>query len=164
MSKNNHAVNLLSQHTHIFNCPVCHHRELFVDERSLVCPHGHRFDLSKHGYIHLCLQSAATKYDKSMFAARQMLSQSGLFEPLAEAIATRIVKGLEPRAEHDTLKILDAGCGEGSHLERIHSLVCRNAALPTLGIGIDLAKRVLPPRQRAIRSFYGALAIWPIHH
>jgi len=139
VSKNNYAVNLLSQHSHIFSCPVCRY-ELFVDERSLICPHGHRFDLSKHGYVHLCLQAAGTKYDKSMFAARRMLSQTGLFEPLAEAIATRIVKDLEPRAEHDTLKILDAGCGEGWHLERIHSLVRQNAAQPTLGIGIDLAK------------------------
>lgn len=71
-----------------------------------------------------------------------MLSRAGLFEPLAEAVATRIGKRLEAVEGHDRFKILDAGCGEGSHLERVHSLLQQNAVLPTptLGVGIDLAK------------------------
>ena len=104
-----------------------------VDHSRLVCTENHSFDLSKQGYVNLAPQAHVTKYDKSLFEARKTVIDSGFFNPLLDYMTTIISSELGNQQQS---VILDAGCGEGSHLYKILSQLAGNVA----GVGIDLAK------------------------
>ena len=103
------------------------------DKSRLVCTDNHSFDLSKNGYVNLAPQAHMTKYDKSLFEARKTVMSSGFFNQVLEFITHKVREHIEGREQ---AFILDAGCGEGTHLSAIRS------QLPgkTTGVGIDLAK------------------------
>ncbi|MBS4205648.1 methyltransferase domain-containing protein [Bacillus sp. FJAT-49754] len=103
------------------------------NDHTLICIKGHSYDLAKKGYIHMLAQSINTKYDKALFHSRQKIAESGFFHPLVETIGKLIEK--EIGQNHGTA-ILDAGCGEGSHLAQIQDYV----ASDTIGFGADISK------------------------
>jgi 23S rRNA (guanine745-N1)-methyltransferase len=95
-------------------CPVreCH-LALAREERRVVCPRGHSFDVARSGYVNL-LQPQDRRSKKpgdtaEAIAARRRLHDRGVTGPLLEAIA-----GMTGAAPEDVL--LDAGCGEGFYL------------------------------------------------
>jgi len=106
---------------------------IMEDKSRLVCTDNHSFDLSKNGYVNLAPQAHVTKYDKSLFEARKTVMSSGFFNQVLEFITHKVRVHIEGREQ---AFILDAGCGEGTHLSAILS------QLPgkTTGVGIDLAK------------------------
>lgn len=118
---------------HLFRCPICSENMVFLEQSRLVCTANHSFDLSKQGYVNLALQAHATKYDKSLFEARKEIIDNGFFTPLLELIASQILNPLEQAASP---AVIDAGCGEGSHLSNLLSRLPDTVA----GVGIDLAK------------------------
>jgi len=141
----------LAQHHTLLRCPLCAQELKLVEGQSLVCANRHCFDLAKHGYVNLLTHPVKTKYAKEMFTSRQALSQSGFFEPLDRRLAQIIVQSVcnaQPRHSqhnfsHRTFKVLDAGCGEGSHLARIEYWVNQDddfAAWEMVGVGVDIAK------------------------
>lgn len=114
-------------------CPICATNMELVEQSHLVCKENHSFDLSKQGYVNLAPQAHMTKYDRSLFGARKTIIDSGFFNPLLDRITTLITGQLQ--AADDSV-IIDAGCGEGSHLSSVLSRFPKNVT----GVGIDLAK------------------------
>lgn len=117
----------------IFQCPICSSPMKVVDCQSLICSQNHCFDIAKHGYVNLLSHSVKTKYSNSMFKARKALFRKGFFEPLQERISQ-----LMP-VKNDQIKVLDAGCGEGSHLSGIHQKIGEKTN-GFFGVGIDISK------------------------
>ncbi|MCM3703168.1 putative RNA methyltransferase [Paenibacillus macerans] len=129
-----------AEYEQLFICPICSGRMAVDHLKSLICSQGHCFDLAKPGYVHLLPRAAkATKYDGRLFEARQLLHERGYFEPLISALCAEIANRL-PALAPDKPVIMDAGCGEGSHLSAIlHKLGAGPLGAP-LGIGIDISK------------------------
>ncbi|MBN6189043.1 methyltransferase domain-containing protein [Aneurinibacillus sp. BA2021] len=110
-----------------------------MDHASLVCSGRHTFDFAKQGYINLLTHPLKTKYDKKLFTARRnLIIESGLFTPLTRTVAEMIIH----HRQHDQAitRMLDAGCGEGSHLVTVCDQVSAHFAQPITGVGIDIAK------------------------
>ncbi|MCR8980676.1 methyltransferase domain-containing protein [Brevibacillus laterosporus] len=128
--------NLISEYEGIFRCPVCMNQMRMVHRKSLLCTKGHCFDLSKHGYINLLTRASNTKYSKQMFKSRRAICKGGFFEPLIEIISKKIMTETSKKR----INILDAGCGEGSHLSSIQEKISQDTALNPLGVGIDISK------------------------
>lgn len=117
----------------LFRCPICSTNMTLIEQSRLICEENHSFDFSKQGYVNLAPQAHTTKYDKALFEARQTIIASGFFNPLLERITVLIKNQL---AGVETPAIVDAGCGEGSHLSTLLSNLPEHVA----GVGIDLAK------------------------
>ncbi|MEC0240940.1 methyltransferase domain-containing protein [Paenibacillus dokdonensis] len=131
---------LMAEYEHIFRCPVCSRPMKMNCESSLTCTANHNFDLSKEGYIHLLLKTRPTKYDKELFAARKLIHASGYFDPLLDGLADMISGGIAQQATKRPLSILDAGCGEGSHLASLQRKLSFLLHPDILAVGADLSK------------------------
>ena len=102
----------------IFRCPLCK-AELLKQERSFKCEHGHSFDISAEGYVHLLpankMNSKIPGDSKEMAASRSAFLDKGYYEPLLKELEQTILelsKGEEPA-------MLDCGCGEGYYTSNI---------------------------------------------
>ena len=89
------------------------HEPLAREERRLVCPRGHSFDVARSGYINL-LQPQERRSKQpgdtaDAVAARRRLHDRGVTAPLLDAIAEMANVG----GGDD---VLDAGCGDGFYL------------------------------------------------
>ncbi len=110
----------------------------FIKTNSLLCQNKHNFDISKDGYINLLVKQVRSDYNKKLFKSRKIMIQSGFFDPMLRVISDLIIEG-NLNISISKINILDAGCGEGSHLINIISnLEKRNIC--SLGIGIDISK------------------------
>jgi 23S rRNA (guanine745-N1)-methyltransferase len=138
----------------LFQCPLCR-ESMETDLLSFVCARGHRFDLSKNGYLNLLPHADQSIYSKDLFSARAKVCRAGFFDPLLDRITEEI---LCRRPDAQGLRILDAGCGEGSHLIRILQRLERqwdssddSAAFGSpVAVGIDISKEGI--RQAAART------------
>lgn len=110
-------------------CPNCG-AHLNANDSSLVCEHGHCFDISKEGYVNLLLPNMKkTKEpgdDKVMISARQKFLNKGYFSKLKNEIEKTI---LDFQAE----TVLDAGCGTGYYANTLWRMGVNV-------IGIDISK------------------------
>lgn len=99
-------------------CPNCFHDLSPVDERTLGCDSGHRFDRSKHGYVTLLPPKAPRTIgdDPAMLRARAELLGSGAYSPISDAI-NDVVRGVAATsaAPDDVLRVADLGCGTGHY-------------------------------------------------
>ncbi|MGW4930512.1 methyltransferase domain-containing protein [Agromyces sp. NPDC004153] len=95
-------------------CPNCLLDLDPVDERTLGCETGHRFDLSKHGIVTLLPPKAPRTVgdDRAMLDARAALLDSEAYAPIATAIADAVGSAGTDRGT-DALRIADLGCGTG---------------------------------------------------
>lgn len=120
----------------IFRCPICEERMQLVEFKSMICPHRHTFDLSKHGHLNLAVQPSNSLYTKELFQARhRILTESAMYTRLHQTLQTLIEQ--EAGAAQESCLIADMGCGEGSHL---NSILSASKAPNLYGIGLDLAK------------------------
>jgi 23S rRNA (guanine745-N1)-methyltransferase len=123
----------------MFKCPICDSSMKVFELKSLVCVNDHTFDFTKQGYINLLTHPLKTKYGKELFESRRnLIAESGFFEPLCEAIAETIKK--QAVLKNEPLFILDSGCGEGSHLSNICDRVRADFHETVTGVGIDISK------------------------
>jgi 23S rRNA (guanine745-N1)-methyltransferase len=95
-------------------CPVRDCQQPSVrEERRVVCPRGHSFDIARSGYINLLQpQDRRSKQPGDTTAAlagRSRLHDLGVTEPLLHAIADVV-------AASQSDIVLDAGCGDGFYL------------------------------------------------
>ena len=101
----------------IFCCPSCQ-KPLCREERRLVCPAGHSFDVARSGYVNLLLsQQTGRKHhgdDKRMVKARSAFLERGYYDPMRQEL---IKQGLA--AARQGMTVLDAGCGEGYYLSQL---------------------------------------------
>lgn len=127
LSKRAMSIHLMAKNEQLFACPICSNAMTISEEGKMSCVNEHSFDVAKQGYINLMHRPATTMYSKELFEARQAIIVSGLYDELQQQIAA-LIDGEQPI-------ILDTGCGEGSHLQRIVAL--KDGAV---GVGIDIAK------------------------
>src|SRR5450759_5316775 len=128
----------------ILLCPVrgCH-MGLAREERRLLCPRGHSFDVARSGYVNL-LQPQERRSKQpgdtvAAVAARRRLHDRGVTEPLLRAIAEIIV------ASPSDI-VLDAGCGDGVYLGSLARQIGFGAC------GVDIS---LPAVDAAARRYLG---------
>jgi len=138
MNKKTKSAQFIKKFEHIFQCPICSTSMEIIDLKSFVCMNKHTFDIAKQGYVNVMTYSPSTKYDKELFESRKTIIDEGFFEPLHKTMSELINHGAG--LEGKTLKILDAGCGDGSHLVRINEAICSSSNAGVIGIGIDIAK------------------------
>ncbi|WP_248924606.1 putative RNA methyltransferase [Paenibacillus hamazuiensis] len=141
-----------AENADLFRCPICCGLMKVHERKSLRCARGHCFDISKHGYVNLLPRPVKTKYDKTMFDSRKIISQAGFFQPLDALITEQIVRYLG--RGRDNINILDAGCGEGSHLAFLQDAIRRETGASVLGMGIDISKEAV---SLAARQYPGSL-------
>lgn len=137
VKKKDRAAELIRADQRIFKCPVCSGSMAMENHNSLICGKGHCFDLSRTGYLNLLASRGNTVYSKELFESRRQVCLNGFFDPLIEELGKIILKysvssGIERPA------ILDAGCGEGSHLSSLSRRI-RGSVNCSL-FGTDIAK------------------------
>src|SRR5258708_2863189 len=119
------------------------HMALAREERRLLCPRGHSFDVARSGYINLLQpQERRSKHpgdDVAAVAERRRLHDRGVTEPLLQAIA-------EILAASPGDIVLDAGCGDGFYLGALASQTGFDAH------GVDIS---IPAVDAAARRFPG---------
>jgi len=113
-------------------CPVRHcHLPLAREERRLLCPRGHSFDIARSGYINLLQpQERRSKHPgdtPAALRARRRLHDQGVTAPLLHAVAELLTP-----LPGDI--ILDAGCGEGFYL----ATLARQAGFSAHGVDISV--------------------------
>lgn len=146
MTKKARSAQLFQKNIHLFHCPICKGPLKVIDYKSLVCENRHTFDIAKQGYVNLLTKPVKSNYDQDLFNARQnIILTSGLFQPLHE-ILTKIINDFQK----DEIVLLDAGCGEGSHLNRISENINSNRLT---GMGLDIAKEGVQQAARKDENF-----------
>jgi 23S rRNA (guanine745-N1)-methyltransferase len=128
-------------------CPVCG-GSLWRDDRRLLCPAGHAFDIARQGYANLI--SGHRRHhgdDARMVAARERFLGAGHYRPLSSALA-------ELAAAHapagDGL-VVDLAGGTGHHLSAV-----LDACLRRYGLCVEAST---PALRRAARAHPRAAAI-----
>ncbi|WP_205600800.1 putative RNA methyltransferase [Gracilibacillus sp. YIM 98692] len=122
----------IQQNRQLFRCPICQ-ENIVLEDKTVICAKGHRFDLAKKGYVNFLMQASPNDYTKVLFEARHQIIQSGMYDRLHQVIAEEMGKF----QNQSTVSVLDIGCGEGSHLAQI---VSRLKRLDTVGVGVDISK------------------------
>jgi SAM-dependent methyltransferase len=82
-----------------------------VSDRTFGCDHGHRFDQAKHGYLTL-LDPRAPKTigdDRAMLEARETLLASGVYAPIAHAVADAVQQVAHRRSASSVLASAEPG-------------------------------------------------------
>jgi 23S rRNA (guanine745-N1)-methyltransferase len=121
-------------------CPVrdCH-LALAREERRVVCPRGHSFDVARSGYINLLQpqdrRSKAPGDTAAALQGRRRLHDRGVTEPLQNSITEVIA------ASPDDI-VLDAGCGDGFYLGSLARLIGFD------GHGVDISVPALDAAAR----------------
>ena len=119
-------------------CPI-DQKELRQDGNTWRCQNKHCFDVAKQGYVNLLPVQNKKSLDpgdsKEMIAARRDFLNSGVYQPIAVALA-KTLAGL--CKEHEQLSILDAGCGEGYYLNAVcEQLLLNDVELTATGLDIS---------------------------
>lgn len=102
----------------VFRCPLCR-TKLLKNERALKCEHGHSFDISAEGYVHLLpankMNSKIPGDSKEMAASRSAFLDKGYYEPLLKELERTVLE----LSENEEPAMLDCGCGEGYYTSNI---------------------------------------------
>lgn len=102
----------------LFRCPLCR-TKLIKNERALKCEHGHSFDISAEGYVHLLpankMNSKIPGDSKEMAASRSAFLDKGYYEPLLLELERTVLE----LSENEEPAMLDCGCGEGYYTSNI---------------------------------------------
>lgn len=116
---------------------------------ALRCSMGHTFDRARAGYCNLLLVQHKASRDpgdsKVMVAARRRILDAGLYAPIADGVFA-IVRTAAQEAgaaagRGATLRIVDAGCGEGYYLHRLSQAATGCADPVRLELaGVDISK------------------------
>lgn len=125
----------------ILTCPICC-ASLAPTGKTLRCPRGHAFDVTREGYVNL-LARRRSGDTREMLVARRAFLERGHYDALSDAIGDVVVShvGAIPAGARRRGYLLDSGCGEGYHLGR---LMRRLGPLVARGrgsyVGIDSSK------------------------
>lgn len=122
----------------IFICPICNNKLVYY-EKCLKCDNNHTFDYTKKGTINLIYTSKyhdSIIYNKKLFLNRRNFINRGFYNDVYEKVIDLI------NTKSNNLKILDLGCGEGTHSMNIINNI--NKSINYFGIdyssdGISLA-------------------------
>lgn len=130
------SANLINRFSDQLICPLCQ-SGISVEGLKLVCNNNHSYDIAKQGYVNLLNQKNITKYNQDLFTARNdVIMNSSFFDQLHKKLTEMIKK----YNFFNSLSILDAGSGEGSHLIKLHKKILRAENLVETLVGIDISK------------------------
>jgi 23S rRNA (guanine745-N1)-methyltransferase len=136
MANKEKSAELVSEIINVFRCPICHSPMKVIDFKSIICSNHHTFDFAKQGYVNMMTRPSNSHYNKKLFEARQKMIMKGDLYALLHEKISEIIKEHSDVAINSTI-MLDAGCGEGSHLQKVLD-ECNNDAIT--GIGVDISK------------------------
>ncbi len=126
-------------------CPVCG-GALSRRERTYRCPEGHAFDVARQNYVNLLLPNRGGAQEPGdsleMVEARARFLGKGYYGPLAGHLARQCRELSRGRP----VRLLDAGCGEGTYLEAVAECLPAGSGL----VGIDLSRPALRRAGRRI--------------
>ena len=111
-------------------CPICA-LALEKQEKRLVCPGGHSFDVARQGYVNLLTVQQKHSLDpgdtREQVLSRRAFLDTGKYAPIAQAL-------IEAAREYGAAgNLLDVGCGEGYYCAALsHAL-----GLPLTGLDIS---------------------------
>ena len=125
----------LQEEPDLLACPVCGEK-LVSGQEGLTCEKGHHFDPARQGYIHLYSGRPGDFYDRNLFEARRRMIRAGLYGVLLDRLG-ELISGWREKNGRDPV-ILDAGCGEGSHLLELYR---RN--IPGRLVGMDISREAV---------------------
>jgi 23S rRNA (guanine745-N1)-methyltransferase len=128
---------LIQKNESIFKCPVCNNAMFVNSLGNLACTSGHNFDLSRKGYLNLLTSSNAPVYSKELFEARHRVCEAGFYTPLIDE-AVKAIDELRESLNYEEISILDAGCGEGSHIFSIFQRL--EDSQTNTYVGVDISK------------------------
>ena len=130
-------------------CPHCG-GELRINGSSLICSSGHTANIARQGYVSLLGRDSGTHTadDAGMVAARQRVMDSGMFEPVAEALVDVLE---DPGFDPVPGAVVDLGSGPGYYLSR-----ALEAMPDRSGLAIDNSKYAA---RRAARCHERAAAV-----
>jgi 23S rRNA (guanine745-N1)-methyltransferase len=136
MSKKIKSAELVSQFVAAFRCPICKSSMRVVDFKSLICSKNHTFDFAKQGYVNLLTRPSNSQYKKELFEARRkIIMESSLYTSMHKTIA-KVIKD-HTDVSIKPFMVVDVGCGEGSHLQKI----LEECMIPAMtGVGFDISK------------------------
>lgn len=137
IKKKDRARKLIKKSKEIFKCPICNGFMSIDDSNSLTCNSNHCFDLAKKGYINLLTSSGVPSYSKELFQARHKVIEAGFYDPLIDKLV-EIICEHQKYINKEKVNILDAGCGEGSHIYSIYENI--KADFNDNFIGVDISK------------------------
>ncbi len=148
MNRMEQTQELYERHAGLLACPLCR-ASMAVERGSLRCALRHSFDFARQGYVNLFTGRHVEDYDAALFHARSAVCAAGFFDPMLDAVIDTLRALLnQPAAAPAALAVLDAGCGEGSHLLSILERLQTKYGEATTGAGVDIAK---PAIQQAAR-------------
>ena len=133
-SKKVQSLRLLKKNIEVLECPICQKSLEINSDSTITCSSNHTFDLSKKGYLNLLRHAPKENYERALFEARSQVIRGGLYGPLLIEIENIINDTF--KASQDKI-LLDAGCGEGSHLNQISESLKNNQ---WNFFGLDIAK------------------------
>jgi 23S rRNA (guanine745-N1)-methyltransferase len=126
-----------------FSCPLCH-APLSRSERSFSCASRHQFDIAKEGYVNLLPVQHKRSRDPGdsaeMMQARRVFLEAGHYQPLRDAIASKLRNALPENAD----AILDIGCGEGYYTHAFASVAAKTFGLDVSKAAIRAAAKRYP--------------------
>ena len=115
-------------------CPVCG-SELNREDRRLVCPRNHSFDIARQGHVNLLIVQQKHSLNpgdtREQVLSRREFLEAGCYEPIARALV-ETARELGISGE-----ILDVGCGEGYYSARLAD------ALGAELTGLDISKEAV---------------------
>jgi len=120
-------------------------------DNTWACPRGHSFDVARQGYVNLLPVQKKKSRDpgdsKAMVVARQAFLAAGFYQPIADAVATALLDGIDP-----ALSCLDAGCGEGYYLRQLAAHAESQSAKSLKLLGLDISKWAVQSAARQNKS------------
>lgn len=123
----------------LLRCPLCG-EAMASGDAGVRCGRGHSFDRARHGYLTL-LGARGRRFagdSAEQVAARERVLGSGVFDPVADALAAVARDALAgtPRPV-----VLDAGAGTGFYLDRVVDTVAEAAesAGDVRGVGTEIS-------------------------
>ena len=147
----------------LLHCPICR-LDFAPAARSLICAHGHTFDLAREGYVNLTAGRhlpAESGDGRAQLQRRDAFLRGGYLDAVGDAIA----HALDFPRVLGTYRIIDAGCGTGYHLRRLLDYVEVQDIRPC-GLGLDLSKHAARFAARVPGNASFAVAdlwrAWPI--
>ena len=115
-------------------CPICA-RPLDREEKRLVCPTGHSYDIARQGYVNLLTvqqkHSLSPGDTREQVLSRRAFLEAGFYQPISDALNRA---ALDHGASGE---ILDIGCGEGYYSARLAK------ALGAPLTGLDISKEAV---------------------
>ena len=149
---------LAMQDIDLLICPVC--GAPYVQAGMMLsCANAHTFDIAKEGYVNLLLKKQPGD-NREMLQKRRNFFDHGYYHPLSDALNELVLVHLPEEFRErgaPPLHVLDAGCGEGYYLGRLHAFLAESGYAAHC-IGLDISKEAIRMAARRYKEAFFIVA------